>query len=83
MFSCRCFQDKSNESYGNRLALAILDSLKNRSKFDLGLVLLFQLLCGAVDLNFAEFLTIDNKPKRNHHCLQLQSISYPANNFER
>ena len=41
----------------------------------------FKAFCGAVDLNFAEFLTINNKPKRNHHCLQLKSINYPPNNF--
>ena len=76
------FQYNSNESYGNRLALAKLDSLENKIfKFDL--VFLFKVFCGAVDLNFAEVLTIHNKPKQNHHCLQLKSINYPANNFGR
>ena len=44
-------------------------------------MLLFKVFCGDVDLNFAEFLTIDYKPKRNQHCLLLQSINYPSNNF--
>ena len=76
----RCFQDKSNESYCNRLALAQLDTLENR-RFKFDLVFLFKVFCGDVDLNFAEFLAIHNKPKRNHHCLQLKSIKYPANSI--
>ena len=44
---------------------------------------LFKVFCGAVDLNFSEFLTIDNKPKHNRHCLQLQNINYRASNFGR
>ena len=78
----RCFQDKSNISFSNRLALAQLDAFENR-RFEFDLVFLFKVFCGDVDLNFAVFLTIDNKPKRNHHCLQLKSINYPANNFGR
>ena len=78
----RCFQDKSNESYTNRLALAQLDSLENR-RFKFDFVFVFKIFCGDIDLNFAEFLTVDNKPKRNHHCLQLKSINYPANNIGR
>ena len=47
----RCFQDKSNESYSNTLALAQLGSLKNR-RFKFDLVFLFKVFCGDLDLKF-------------------------------